>query len=188
MVMKCFLCGGKGVIKQQKGRDLCARCFSNIIEKRIRKHVRMNKLFKKNDRILVLGGVNKFLVESILKKLPVKLFFRKREDKEFVKKNNINKIVVEWTLDDEVNEFMKAVLEGKKVKEKGKKYVKLLKVVTDKELLFFAKFNKIKFKPKKKDEIVQIFLDEVEDEHPNIKYNLLNNISMLNRLTGIGVK
>lgn len=148
----------------------------------------MNKLFKKNDRILMLGGVNKFLVESILARLPVKLFFRKREDKGFVRDKKINKIVIEWTLDDEVNEFMKAILEGGKVKENGKRYVKLLKVVTDKELLSFAKFNKIKFKPKKKDSVVQIFLDEVEEKHPNIKYNLLNNISMLNRLTGIGVK
>ena len=176
--MKCYLCGGKGVVNQQKGRYVCSRCFCSLLEKRIRKHIRLNKLFRKDDRILVLGEVNKFFIESILKKLPVKLFFRK--DRKSGKK--INKIVVEWTLDDEINEFMKAVLEGKKIRKKDKRHVKLLKVVTDKEVLLFAKFNKIKFKANKKDPLVQKFLDEVEEKHPNIKYNLLNNIRELRKL------
>ena len=168
--MKCYLCKGRGVIKQQKGRDICRKCFCMLLEKRIRKYARLNKLFKKGDRILVKGGMDKYFVKSILKDMPVKL----------VSKGG-NKVVIQWSLDDEINEFVKALFEGKKVKKiKG---IKLLKVATDKELLMFAKIKKIKFKPNKKDKGVQMFLDAVEAKHPNIKYNLLHNIQLLNRLT-----
>ena len=169
--MKCYLCGGKSRFKQQKGRSICNSCFCRLLEKRVRKYARLNKLFKKGDRILVKGDVNKYFVESILKDLPVKLFFKKN--------NNINKVVVEWTLDDEINEFVKALFLNKKVKKAGKTDVRLLKVLTDEEVKKFAKINKIKFKPNKKDKAVQEFLDNVEAKHPNIKYNLLKNIDNL---------
>ncbi|MBR9691171.1 hypothetical protein GOV06_00120 [Candidatus Woesearchaeota archaeon] len=172
--MKCYLCKGKASIKQQKGRSICNRCFCKLIEKRVRKYSRINKLFKKNDRILVLGNVSRYFLESMLKGLPVKLFFRK---------NNVNKVVVEWTMDDEVNEFMKALFLGKKMKKAKKNEIKLLKVLTDDEVKKFAKIKKLKFKVNKRDKDVQKFLDNVEKKHPNIKYNLLKNINVLNRLT-----
>lgn len=177
--MKCYLCKKEGNIEYQK-RPICSSCFSRIIEKRIRKNARINKLFNKNDRILVLGKINKYFVESMLKDLPVKLFFRAKEDKEFIKKNRINKVVALWTLDDEANKFIKGVFSAKKVK--ANKKIKLLVNVSDKELEMFSKSNKIKFNPNKKDKDVQKFLDNVEKKHPNIKFNLLRNINELNKL------
>ncbi|MBW2996390.1 hypothetical protein KY332_03760 [Candidatus Woesearchaeota archaeon] len=167
--MKCYLCGGRASFKQQKGRAICNRCFCKLIEKRVRKYARVNKLFKKNDRLIVKGAVNRYFVKSMLKGLPVK-FVRDRGKK-----------VVEWTMDDEVNEFVKALFLNKKVKKS--KDIRLLKVVTDKEIERFARIKKLKFKPNPKDKDVQKFLDNVEKKHPNIKYNLLKNIDMLNRLT-----
>jgi len=181
--MECYLCGKKADIKQQKGRAICKNCFCRLIEKRIRKNARVNKLFKKNDKILVIGELNKFFVKSILKDLPVELFFRKKEDKKFVEEKNINKIVIRWTMDDENNRFMKALFDDEEYKERSEKYVKLLNVATDGELKKFAKFKNIEFKPNKKNKDVQKFLDEVAEKHPNIKYNLIRNIEELNRLT-----
>jgi hypothetical protein len=181
--MRCFLCTGASDIKLHKGRAICRNCFCKLLEKRIRKNARVNKLFSKGDRILAIGDVNRYLVKSILKELPAKLFFKSKEDKGFVKKNNINKIVLQWTLDDEANKFMKAVFEARKVKPMPKQYVKLMMPATDKEIEMFAKFKKLKFKPSPKDALVQLILDEVENRHPNMKFNLLKNVELLNRLT-----
>ncbi|MBD3354513.1 hypothetical protein GF361_00850 [Candidatus Woesearchaeota archaeon] len=181
--MKCYLCGGNGDIKQQKGRSVCKACFCRLLEKRIRKHARVNKLFSKDDRILVTGDVNKYLVKSILKDLPVKLFFKRKEDKKFIKEKNINKVVVEWTMDDENNRFMKGIFNDESYEKMPEKYVKLLIAVTDDEIKKFAEIKKLDFKENKKDKDVQGLLDKVEKKHPNIKYNLLRNIKGLNKLT-----
>ena len=101
--MRCYLCSSKGVIRQQKGRDICKKCFCRLIEKRIRKFARINKCFRANDRVLVIGSLARYFVENIVGKKPVKLFFRAKEDNEFARKNKINKIAPNYTLDDEVN-------------------------------------------------------------------------------------
>ena len=128
-------------------------------------------LCKKNDKIVVKGAVNKYLINSMLKGLPVKVYSKKvRGAKE----------VIEWTMDDEANEFVKALFEGKKGRKSNA--IKLLKVLTDVEVERFAKIKKLKFKANKKDKDVQKFLDNVEAKHPNIKYNLLKNIGTLKAL------
>ncbi len=181
--MKCYLCGGKGDIKQQKGRSICETCFCRLLEKRIRKHARVNKLFKKDDRIMVIGEINKYFVRSILKDLPVKLFFKEKEDKKFIEQKDINKVVVRWTMDDENNKFMKSIFSDEVYEEMPEKYVRLLSAATDDEIKKFAEIKNIEFKKNKKDQDVQWFLDKVEKKHPNIKYNLLRNIKQLNKLT-----
>lgn len=177
--MGCYLCGGRAYIKQQKNRYICNRCFCRLFEKRIRRYTRLKKVFQPGDRILVIGDVNRYLAERIVGRLPVKLFFRARLSKEFVKKNGINKILIEWSLDDGANEFLLGLFRGKKVRKLGKGHVKLLKVVTDKEIELFAKLEKLRFKPNKKDPFVQKLLDELQKKHPSIRYTLLKNIEEL---------
>ncbi|MEE9525333.1 MAG: hypothetical protein V3V78_01880, partial [Candidatus Woesearchaeota archaeon] len=133
---------------------------------------RINKLFKKNDKLIVRGAVNKYFVESMLGGLPIKIYSKKVKG---------GKEIIEWTMDDETTEFVKAVFLNKKVgKSKG---IKLLKVLTDTEVEKFAKIKKLKFKANKKDKDVQKFLDDIEEKHPNIKYNLVKNIGKLKELT-----
>jgi len=111
------------------------------------------------------------------------MFFKKRYDKEFAKKNKINKIVIQWSMDDEINQFVKALFEAKKTEPLPNEYIKLLVSATDNELAIFSKTKKIKFMPNKKYPLSQKFLDVIEKKHHNIKYNLLKNVCMLNRLT-----
>ena len=180
--MGCYICKRKAAYSQQKGREICNECFCKLIEKRVRKYARINKLFRKEDRILVIGDVNKYLVESIVKDLPVKLFFRAKEDKNFAKKNKINKIFIEYTLDDEVNDFLNSVFKGKKEKKLDKKHIRLLRVATDEEVELFAKIKKLRFKPNKKDPFVKMLIDKLHKEHPSAKYTLLKNIRELKGL------
>jgi hypothetical protein len=183
--MECYLCKGKGVVKQQKGRAICERCFCRIIEKRIRKYVRVNECFSNNDKVLVVGDLAKFFVESIVGERPLKLYFSNKEDKELIKKNNINKIAKTWTMDDEDNKFLESVFSDKSRKIDNK-YVKMLTSITDEEASIFAKFKGIKFKPNKKNKDVMELMEELSKKHVHAKYSLIKNIrelDMLNRLT-----
>jgi len=169
--MKCYLCGKKAVIKKHKNRFICNKCFCWLFEKRIRKQTRLDKSFGVGDKILVLGGVAKYLVKSITKDMNIKIVSK-----------NYNKKVIEWTLDDELNQFVKKMFEGKKQKKEDKKVVKILKNVTDEDVKLFAKIKGLKFKPNKKDEAIQKFLNSVQVKYPNAKYNLLRNISELRKI------
>ena len=179
--MGCYLCGGKGVIRQQKGREICAKCFCRLIEKRIRKYSRINKCFSNKDRILVIGDLSRYFVENIVGKRPVKLFFRAKEDESFIKKNKINKIAPNQTLDDEVNSFLEDVFNKKKRKIE-KKHISLLANITDKEAKLFAKLRKIKFKPNKKNKDIMKLLKELTKKHTHAKFSLMKNIRNLGKL------
>ena len=167
--MKCYLCSKKGARKEQKGRAICDKCFCKLLEKRIRKYARINKFFKKNDKLLVKGDMNKYLIKSM--NLPVK----------FAKKN-YNKIVMEWSLDDSINEFMGSLFNDKKIGKVSKKEIRLLECATDQEIILFAKIKKLKFKANKKNKDVQKFLEEVNERHTGAKFGLLRNIKELNKL------
>ena len=169
--MKCYLCRKKAAIKKQKNRFICNKCFCWLFEKRIRKQTRLDKSFNAEDRIFVVGDVAKHLVKSITKNMDVK----------FVSKN-YDKKVIEWTLDDELNQFVKEMFQGKKHEKEDKKHIKILKNVIDEEVKLFAKIKELKFKPNKKDKTIQKFLDSVQARFPNAKYNLLRNISELREL------
>ena len=169
--MKCYLCGKKAVICKQNDRFICNKCFCWLFEKRIRKQTRIERSFSVNDKVLVLGDVARYLVKSITKDMNVKIVSK-----------NYNKKVIEWTLDDELNQFAKELFEGKSYTKEEKKVIKILKNVTDDEVKLFAKINGLKFKPNKKDISIQKFLDNVQDKYPNAKYNLLRNISELRKI------
>ena len=73
--------------------------FSQRIEKRVRKDIRINQFFKKDDKIYVNDKLSKFLIEKIIGTLP----------KTYTTKEKANKIVVKHTLDDECNNFLNKV-------------------------------------------------------------------------------
>lgn len=151
------------------------------MEKRIRKNARVNKLFSRGDRILVLSDISEYLLKGIIRGLPVKIFKRKRAEKEFIKVNKINKIVASWTMDDEIASFLKNFFCGEKEKE-DRKTVKLLKVVGDKELLEFSKINGIRFVPNKKDKELGRMIEHMTKKYPDTKEKLLNSAVSLENM------
>jgi len=188
--MKCFKCKkNKAVVDLFYIKNLCKSCFFKIIERRLRRYVRLNKFFKKNDKILIIDNLSFYLVKKIIKDLPLKIFFKKipisslnnKKIKNYIKNNKINKIVIPWTLDDEISLFLENIFLSKKTKIK-KNYVKLLRTLTDNELKLFAKFKNIKFKENKKNKDIKKFLDKLEYKHPEIKFSLLKSINQLEKL------
>lgn len=142
--------------------------FSRIIEKRIRKYVRLNKLFKKNDIILVKDDVSEYFVKKIVRDLPVKI----------VKKGKADKIVGLWTADDEINNFFMKIFREKK----EKKFIKMFLWVIDDELERYCKINKIRFIRNKKDKSVQKFVDEISRKFPDSKHKIIKSLGRLDSL------
>ena len=147
--------------------------FLRLIEKRIRRYTRKNKVFSKNDKILVTDELDEYFVRSIAKNLNVKLYKRKLKSVKL-------KVIKLWTADDEINLFLRQMFHSRKIKQE--KFVKLLKVITDEEASKFAKIRKLKFKPNKKDKLVQNFIDKINDKYPDTKHKLIKSIEILKTL------
>lgn len=143
--------------------------FCRVIEKRIRKFVRLNEIFKKNDVILVKDDVSLYFIKRIIRDLPVKI----------VKSGKADKIIGVWTADDEINNFFLGVI-GKR-KELSGKFVKMFVSVTDDELEKYCK-GKVKFVRNKKDPSVQGFVDEISLKFPDSKHKLIKSLERLRSL------
>ena len=161
--------------------DPCNHCFSRMIEKRIRKNARINKIFSKGDKILAMDDMNKYLIKEIIKELPVTIYKRKKVDEAFIKKNKINKIATIWTMDDEAINTLKEFITRKKQK-KDKKIIKLLNVASDKELERLAKIHDIRFKPNKKDKKYSKTIEHMQQKYPDTKEKLLQSKKTLEKI------
>jgi hypothetical protein len=142
--------------------------FCRSIEKRVRKHLRLNKLFSKGDRIYVKDSLSKLFINRIIGELP----------KSFVKnKKRADKIVIKRTMDDDCDEFLEHIMFNKKIKDKNG--ISVLSVITDKEAILFAKYHSILFKPNKKNKNITNILDELERLYPQIRYSLAKSVVSL---------
>ena len=176
--MKCYLCKAKAKIKMD--RDMCENCFCRLFEKRVRKYARENKLFRPKDKVLVIGEINKYLVESIVKNLPIELYFRNKIDSTFIKSKKLNKIVIEWSLEDEINEFLKKIMLKKTIKKDNK--IRLLKIMSEKQIKEFARIKKLKYKVNKKNAELEKMIKRIDEKYPNAKFNLIKNIEILKKI------
>lgn len=141
------------------------RKFNQKIEKRIRRDIRINKFFKKGDKIYVKDKLCRFLIDKIIGTLP----------KTFVNdKKKANKVVIKYTLDDECNEFLEKLFFNKK--SKATKGIKLIRTITDKEALLFAKYNNIEFRVNRKNKKLKEMLDKLENSYPQTRFSLFKSI------------
>jgi len=169
LFMKCVQCGNGA----EKG-DICDRCLCKNIEKRIRKYARLNKVFSRGDKLIVVGDICNYFVKSIIKGMPVEV---KKVAKRPVKIASGWKLIVQDTIDDECCSFLDGLF-GKMSKKCDKNVIKLLCVVTDGEIERFAKTKKLKFKPNKKNELIKKELDKLEEKYRETKYSLVKGCDL----------
>ncbi|MBW3015393.1 hypothetical protein KY330_03160 [Candidatus Woesearchaeota archaeon] len=165
--MNCFSCKRKGNLNHN-GRDYCNSCFCKLIERRVGKYIRANKFFEANDSVLVKDPLTEYVLNRILKGMPLK--FVKRKIKGV-------KEVVQWTLDDEIHAFLKSFF-SKAFTLAKVKGIKLFKVVTDDELKTYAQIKKLKFEPRKKEKFFDL-ITELEKKYPEIRFSLSKSLNEL---------
>ena len=184
--MKCIKCSKKANVKVQN-LNSCENCFLDIIQKRVRKELRINKLIRKNDKILIIDDgspefyINDYLLKNIIKGLPVVIKIKKLKyvlGKEV--KGNFNKIIIPWNADKEDEYFLGCVFENQKTpylghfKLREKNYIKLLLPVLRSEIEEFAKIKKFAINKQVKTYVSEM-MDQLETEYPEIKFSLLKS-------------
>lgn len=189
--MKCIRCKKEADVRLPN-LSACTSCFEKIIEKRIRKEIRQNSLIEKNDSILIVddssaeSAVMIYLIDGILKDLPVKISIRKQKysiGDEI--KGNFSKIIIPWNTDKEGNYLISGVFENKKLKYLGnfriktKTYIKPLLHVLHEETAIFAKNRRLEFSDKHEGEDI---LDSLEKEYPEIKFSLMKSAERIKGL------
>ncbi|MFH1682437.1 MAG: hypothetical protein ABIA37_01445 [Candidatus Woesearchaeota archaeon] len=173
MTENCYVCEGKGSFLHLN-RLICKKCFLRTIEKRVKKHLG-RRLFKKDDQVLVVGEVERELLESAVKEMPLQIVAKKKLPK---KVKGVDFIVIGKTLDELDGEFLKDLFQGrigisKKAEEKIKMF-NILEPLTDEEVKIYAGIKKIKVEIKDRKEPLKLF-----EEYKELKYNLYNTIKEL---------
>ena len=91
---------------------------NEVIEKRIRKELRIKKLIKKNDKLLIIDDNSydsknlMYLIKNIIGNLPVDIKVKKGKYVPGKKINFKGKVIVPWNLDDEISLFLKYFFEN----------------------------------------------------------------------------
>ncbi|MDO8740965.1 MAG: hypothetical protein Q7J54_05340 [Candidatus Woesearchaeota archaeon] len=186
--MKCISCNKPATIILKHLQPYCCACFCRMIEKRVRKFVRINKIFKKGDNICIVDDSShdflntQFLLKSIIKGLPVKIEVLKirignrwdfLKDKKIIKLSKNSKIIIPWTMDDEDSLFLKNVFNSK-ISIKSH-FIKLLINITDDESAAFAKCRGFKVSKKGNKNNIKNLLNEIENKYPGSKFGLLKS-------------
>lgn len=193
-MMKCLKCK-KPATQQYVDKHLCNSCYTALIEKRVRKHIRLESKIKKNTTILALDEVSKYFLDRIIS-MPVKIIKRnsssfsvKKMDenlfssskiKEFIKEKKINTVVIPWTLDDEAEGFLEQVMISNKSKKTPDKFLKLFKTISRKDIKQFCKIRKVNFKSQKETQISKL-LDTMEKKYPGTKNSVLKSSEQIRK-------
>lgn len=187
--MQCQKCKHKTEI-QYLDNNLCNSCFTRLIERKIRKYLRLNSLIKKNDHLIIVGELCQNIIKEILKGLPIKIYkiadnseyFTNKELKEKAKKLKA-KIIIPWTMDHENHYFIKNFIENKKQLYLGNKkpFIKLLYPITDQEAQLLAKIKKVKYKPLIQDMYTKMF-SGLEKKYLSVRYAFASSVKEFNKI------
>ncbi|MBT4650892.1 hypothetical protein HOC13_00010 [Candidatus Woesearchaeota archaeon] len=170
----CYVCKKKGSFKHLD-RSVCKQCFIRNIERRVKRYLG-RKLFKKGDKILVVGDLVEHLLKRAIKDLPVKIEKKKRLPKD-VKK--FKWVVIGKTLDELCENFLLGLFKGElDLRVPAKKFVNILEPITKEELKKYSQIKKVEYKEEKDNEKIGKFFKGLS-KHKEIKYNLYKNIKEL---------
>lgn len=183
--LKCSKCKKTAEVNLNHMPPLCKKHFLEVIEKRVRKDIRINKVFAKNDIIICSGEISFFLLKSILNKIPVNIILKNKtklenpEKKPKSKSLVKNKIIVEKTADDYCCDFFEHIINKNKI---NKKEISIIRTLLDKEVEIFAKFNNLKFKPNKKNNEILKIIEEFDKLNPNARFAVFKDWLVLEKL------
>jgi hypothetical protein len=192
--MKCVKCSGKAKIHLDN-LDACNGCFQKIVQKRVRKEIRINRLIEKKDSVFIIDDGTAeaklicHLMKEILQDLPVTIE-KKRVNHVLGQeiKGTYDKIIIPWCADKEGEYLLNCFFEGKKPKYlshfklKGKKYIKPFIHVMHKEVIEFCKIRKIKFKEIKTSSLAYEMIDKLQKEYPEITFSLVRSSEELKKI------
>jgi hypothetical protein len=196
----CDICNNNRSIKKLDfmTQKCCKSCFCRIVEKRIRKNIRVNKLFKSNDSVFVYdnSSVNSKIIIYIMNMLKEKMPFVLTIKKEISSKdlNENHKIILPINSDDcsddfltklfsskfSLNDYFKNCFEINSTTDLlNNKIVLILDVLSEIECFYFAKYKNLidsNFKLKKH------ILDLFDNVYPETKHSIKKSINLIEKI------
>ncbi len=175
----CKQCNLKPVYEFTNKKKLCKRCFIKYFQKKFLYTIKKFKMIKKGDIIVYKDN-------NDVKNVVLKEMLRLLECRGIIKlinsnNNRINRIALTDNIDSESYYTINILIKNNasKLKELSpgdKKMIKPLYLLTDEEVILYAKLKNLKFKEKKiqKDKISS-FVDDLEKKHPEIKRAIVNS-------------
>jgi hypothetical protein len=147
--------------------NFCNSCFIKVIDKRIRKYARMHNLLPAKSVICCDGSLTYHIITKIMQNIPCEVKKIKETNHQPIEKSLF---YIDWTMDDELNLLLSKIMGGgKKLNNINKPSI--LKVITEKEAIKYAKISNIEFKPKKKDKLLHEFLNKFETKYKETRYS-----------------
>ena len=194
MLMKCVKCNALATIHVEN-LYACRGCFQKIIQKRVRKEIRIKDLIEKDDKILVIndgsaeGKLASHILKEIINDLPVIITVKRKKytlGEEIIGK--YNKVIIPWNADKEGEYLLNCFFEKKKpiylshFLKKRKAYVKLFIHVLHSEIIEYCKIKKISFSEIKKESKTTEILNSLQKEYPEIKFSLVKSAEGLKNI------
>jgi len=176
----CRLCETNPVYEFTNKRKLCKKCFINYFQKKVLYEIRKFSMVKKEDIVgykkrndfkgVVLEYILKFAVEKIgfqLVRLP---------------NAKAKKIAIDSSIDSESCIILNCLIDGNVSDLKDnlpvkRDIIKPLYLFLDEEILLFAKIKNLKFKKtKEENNKINLFIEEFEKKHPEVKRAVVNSL------------
>lgn len=165
-------------------QPFCKECFLNVIEKRIRKFIRINKLFSVHQKIGVLddgsngAAITRYVLDKLSLKMPIELIYRKRLTSKTLSK--VDRFVFPITTEDYVDSFLEHLYLDDVENFFEEEFLSIVLNVTEKECFYFVRYLELKEKPN-----MQVHeLDTFDKPYPETKFATLNSIKELKKILG----
>ena len=174
--MGCLKCKSKEFTSIATFGALCIRCFSAIVERRVRREIRKSP-FLKDSKVLIVGeglkaSTAKFLIGKVTNGLPLKI----ETSKEMPKNTKKYRQIISCDSQDGIAEgFLSAILVNSSLKKPKKNVIMLLQQLSDGEIAMYAKANRIKGCPKSKKSEIRQILSRLEQRYPGIKASVVRS-------------
>ncbi|MCF7866451.1 hypothetical protein K9L67_01355 [Candidatus Woesearchaeota archaeon] len=164
--MKCAKCNKNGKRShKQAGKIYCDKHYTEIIEKRIRKYLRINKKIDTKQEYNLKGPKEE---KEILKKILENIFNKRLK----ITNKQTNNTISAQTADQEAEELINEFLQNTTQKET--KDIKPFGHITEKELQILKKIYKITIKQRQTKK-----LDEIEEKYPGTKFSIIKTKEFL---------
>ncbi|MBW3017361.1 hypothetical protein KY316_03225 [Candidatus Woesearchaeota archaeon] len=151
--------------------SMCKSCFDSYFVKKVRKDIRLNDLFRRNDAIHVKEAKDapsfaaKWFISNM--QMPLKISKKGRQ-------------IIGTSIERECSEFLCSMFMNKALKNQ-KNTIKLLSNMSEDEIFAFAKLKGYKGKATKKDDIMQM-VENIEIKHSTTRAALLKSVEFLKKL------
>lgn len=160
----------------------CARCFCDVIERRIKKSIRAVSPFVRGETLLVVGEVTQHCVQLVVQGLPVTMIqITSEEIQNAIAAHPQARLVLPSTMEHDIGLFLGDFFQGKVCLEDDHRVVKLFHALTLPELRKYADLKGLPI-PVICNNPVQDLLDSLEEKYPSSKFSLQKSVIALHEV------